>query len=403
METDLIVVGGGISGLALAWKAARSGTRTLVLEREDRVGGCLRSERLPDGFWFEMGAHTTYNSYGAFLDVVAGTGLTGNVAERGPARGRFGLLRGGEYRWLSPPKVLLELGWLEAAVHVPFGILRGKQGETVSSYYSRLIGRRNFERVLSPLFAAVPSQIADGFPAEGPGSLFKKRPRRQEFPRSFGIRGGLQGVCEAVAATPGVEVERGVAVKRVARAGRGFAVTTADGRTLGAPLAAVAVPPEQASEMLREGFPELAETIARVKMVDVESIGAVLPRARCWMPECAFLVAAGDAFYSIVTRDTFPDPERRAFAFHFRPGVARSEKLKRVAEVLRVGHEELGASLAEDARKLPAPALGHADVVRELDRRLAGGKLALTGNYFAGLAIEECVLRSNSEWARIST
>ncbi len=403
METDLIVVGGGVSGLALAWKAARSGARTIVLERDGRVGGCLRSQRLPHGFWFEVGAHTTYNSYGAFLDIVAGTGLSGDVAERGPARARFGLLRNGEFRLLTPPKVLLELSWLEAAVHFPVGILRGKRGETVSSYYSRLIGRRNFERVLSPFLAAVPSQSADDFPVEGAGSLFKKRARRQEFPRSFGIRGGLQSVCEAAAVAPGVKVETGVEVKRVLRAGRGFAVATADGRTLEAPLAAVAAPSGPASEMLREGFPELSAAIARVKTVDVESAGVVLPRARCWIPECAFVVAVKDVFYSIVTRDTFPDPERRAFAFHFRPGVSRDEKLGRMAEVLRVGREEIDASLAEDARKLPAPALGHADVVREVDRSLADGKLALTGNYFAGLAIEDCVLRSNSEWARIST
>jgi UDP-galactopyranose mutase len=39
--------------------------------------------------------------------------------------------------------------------------------------------------------------------------------------------------------------------------------------------------------------------------------------------------------------------------------------------------------------------------VEEIDRALAGRKLAVTGNYFAGLAIEDCLLRSNAEWARV--
>ena len=52
---------------------------------------------------------------------------------------------------------------------------------------------------------------------EGPGSLFKKRPRREEFPRSFALKRGLQSVCDAAAAVPGVTVETGVAVTRVAR------------------------------------------------------------------------------------------------------------------------------------------------------------------------------------------
>jgi UDP-galactopyranose mutase len=401
MTADVIVVGAGISGLSLAWRAARDGRKVLVLERAGRVGGCFQSARTPDGFWFEMGAHTTYNSYGNFLDVVVGAGVAGKIVERGPARGTFGLLRGGEVDWLTPPKVLLRLSWLEAAVHFPLGILRKKEGETVYSYYSHLIGRRNYDRLLSAFFAAVPSQKADGFPLEGPGSLFKKRPRRPEFPRSFGIEGGLQTVCDAAARVPGVTVERGVGVTAVAPRGEGFAVTTADGRTLEAPRVAVAAPPDAAAAMLRGGFHEVASAISRVSTVAVESVGVVLPRKKCWLRECAFVVPVDDLFYSCVTRDPFPDPERRGFAFHFRPGVSREDKLRRITEVLRVSREDLGEPV-EERRTLPAPALGHAGIVRDVDAALAGRRLAVTGNYFAGLAIEDCVTRSVGEWARIA-
>ena len=401
MAPDVIVVGAGISGLSLAWSAAREGRRVLVLERAKRVGGCFHSPRTADGFWFEMGAHTTYNSYGNFLDVVVGAGAAGKIVERGPARVTFGLLRGGEVDWLTPYKVLLRLSWLEAAVHFPLGILRKKQGETVYSYYAHLIGRRNYDRLLSAFFAAVPSQKADGFPLEGPGSLFKKRPRRKEFPRSFGIQGGLQSVCEAAARVEGVTVETGVAVSAIAPRGEGFVVTTADGRTLEAPRVAVAAPPDAAAAMLRDGFHEVSSAIARVSTVGVESVGVVLPREKCWMRECAFVVPVDDLFFSCVTRDPFPDPERRGFAFHFRPGVSRDEKLRRMAEVLRVSREDLGEPI-EERRTLPAPALGHAGIVRDVDAALAGKRLAVTGNYFAGLAIEDCVIRSVGEWARVA-
>jgi UDP-galactopyranose mutase len=398
---DLIVVGGGVSGMSLAWKAAAAGRRVRVLEREGRVGGCLHTHRTPDGFWHEMGAHATYNSYGGFLDLVVATGLAGRIVPRGPARARFGLLRDGEIAWLTPPKVLLQLSWLEAAAHLPFGLFARKEGETVYSHYARLLGRRNYDRVLSPFFAAVPSQKADGFPVSGPGSLFKKRPRRKEFPRGFEIDGGLQTVCEAAAALPGVAVETGVAAVGVARAGSGFAVIAADGRTYEAPLAAVAVAPDAAAALLRDGFHELATALSRVRTVTVESLGVVLPRARCWMPECAFVVPVDDVFFSCVTRDPVPDPERRGFAFHFRPGVPREEKLARMAEILRVSRDELGAPV-EQRLTLPAPALGHAELVRTVDAALAGGGLAVTGNYFGGLAIEDCVQRSLSEWKRIA-
>lgn len=398
---DLVVVGAGVSGLTLAFRAARAGRKVLVLEREGRVGGCVHSHRRSDGFWFEMGAHTTYNSYGTFLDLVLGTGLRDRVVQRGSARATFGLLRGDDVRWLTPPKVLLELGWLEAALHLPLAPFRSRRAESLRSRFSRLVGPRNYDRVLSAFFAAVPSQRADGFPAEGPGSLFKKRPRREEFPRSFGIEGGLQTVLDAAAAFPGIAVERGAGVTGVARSGGGFSVSTGDGRTFEAPLAAVAATADEAARILREGFPALAAAVSRVRTVEVESLGVVLPRSRCWMPECAFVVPVGDLFFSAVTRDPFPDPERRAFAFHFRPGVPREEKLRRIARVLRVPEEDLGEPV-EARRVLPAPEVGHGEIVREIDASLAGTSLALCGNYFAGLAIEDCALRSAAEWERIS-
>ena len=207
-----------------AWKAARAGRAVVLLECGDRFGGCLHSHRTADGYWRELGAHTTYNSYGGFLDIAAGSGATAKIVQRGPARAQFGYLRGDAYEWLSPPALLRRFNWLEIAFSAPFAILRGKKGRTMGEYYGGLLGRGNYERFLRPFLAAVPSQDADGFPAEGPGSLFKKRPRRKEFPRSFGFYGGLQTVCDAALRTPGLRVETGAAVTGLAPSAAGFVV-----------------------------------------------------------------------------------------------------------------------------------------------------------------------------------
>jgi protoporphyrinogen/coproporphyrinogen III oxidase len=394
-------VGAGISGLAFAWKAAQAGRKVLVLEREGRVGGCIHSVQRGDGFWYELGAHTVYNSYGAFLDIAVGTGVTKDIVERGPARSHFGLVRDGRYQWLTPPKILLQLNWLEAALSAPFGFFRSKDGQTVKSYYGRLIGRRNYERLFGPFFAAVPSQSADGFPVEGPGSLFKKRPRREEFIRSFGFQGGLGRLCDSAARANGVTTETGVTVRTVSKTGTGYGVATADGRAIEADVVAVAVTPDAAAQLLSESFPGVRRQIERVKTVTVESHGVVLPREKCWMPEVAFVVPVDDVFHSAVTRDPFPDPRFRAFAFHFKTGLTREDRIRKMSEVLRLPPEELG-EITDQRLVLPAPALGHADIVQGLDAALAGGRLALTGNYFAGLAIEDCVLRSNEEWRRVN-
>jgi UDP-galactopyranose mutase len=401
-QTEVIVVGGGISGIAFAWKAARAGRAVLLLESGDRFGGCLHSRRMADGYWHEMGAHTTYNSYGGFLDIAAGSGAAEKIIQRGPARARFGYLRNNQYEWMSPPALLRRFNWLEIVASAPLAILRGKKGRTMGQYYGGLLGRGNYERYLRPFLGAVPLQDADGFPADGPGSLFKKRPRREQYPRSYGFEGGLQSVCDAARHTPGIRVEPNAPATGVAAAAGGFVVTLADGRTFEAPVAAIATPIDAAAALLGASGAELARALAPVRTVSVESLGVVLPRARCWMPEAAFVIPAADIFSSAVTRDPFPDPERRAFTFHFKSGHGRDEQLRRMGEVLRFPVDELGEP--ETRRTvLPAPALGHDRVVAELDRLLGGHRLALTGNYFQGLAIEDCVQRSFAEFVRVAT
>jgi UDP-galactopyranose mutase len=102
-----------------------------------------------------------------------------------------------------------------------------------------------------------------------------------------------------------------------------------------------------------------------------------------------------------VTRDVVPDPDWRGFTVHFKPGLDRDARIARAAAVLRVPARELEV-VGERSTVLPSPRRGHAEIVRELDARLAGRRLALTGNWFGGLAIEDCALRSRSEWRRLS-
>jgi protoporphyrinogen/coproporphyrinogen III oxidase len=402
---DVLVLGGGISGLAFALKAAQAGKRTVLLEALGRLGGCIHSERAASGYWFELGAHTTYNSYGGFLDLTVAAGAVPLMRERGPARSVFGFLKGTGYSWLTPPKVLLELGWLEAAVHAPLGLFGSGKGKTVAERFSALVGKNNFARVLSPFLSAVPSQKADTFPAEGPGSLFKKRPRRKEFLRSFGFEGGLQVVCDGVAAKGGFETLKSAPATSVERTASGLRVHTESGRTFDARTVAVATGPKDAAGLLAGAFPEVAKAIGAISTVEVDSVGVVLPVEKAWMPACAFVVPQDDAFFSVVTRDPFPDGKSRGFAFHFKPGLSREARLQRVRDVLRVKDADF-LHLAEKHLVLPAPVREHAQQVEAIDRALfaAGGPglLALTGNYFEGLAIEDCVLRSFAEWERVS-
>jgi UDP-galactopyranose mutase len=134
----------------------------------------------------------------------------------------------------------------------------------------------------------------------------------------------------------------------------------------------------------------------------VESLGfAVRADKVASLPVSTFLVPREDVFHSVVTRDPVPDPAWRGFAFHFKPGLARDAKLLRAAKLLGLGPADL-EDVAERRATLPSPVLGHAELVREIDRLSEGRRLCVGGNWFAGLSLEDCVERSRQEWRRVA-
>jgi UDP-galactopyranose mutase len=96
-----------------------------------------------------------------------------------------------------------------------------------------------------------------------------------------------------------------------------------------------------------------------------------------------------------------PDPDWRAFSFHFRPGLDPEEKRARATRLLGLSKDDLEEAV-EKRTVLPSPALGHEAIVAQIDRLSAGKRLAVLGNWFAGLSIEDCVDRSRTEWARVA-
>jgi protoporphyrinogen oxidase len=230
--------------------------------------------------------------------------------------------------------------------------------------------------------------------------LFKKRPRRKDVHRSFTLEGGLGSIADGVAAQPAITVTTGARVARVERDAEAFRVVTAEGTEFGAPLVAIAAPASVAAEILRAGFPDIADQLALIRTATVESIGVAVEKAKLSVEPVAGIVPVGDIFYSAVTRDTVPDERYRGFAFHFKPGQDTETRLNRIAEVLGVQREDL-LDVTEKQTPLPSPTTGHEAITAEIDRLLAGQRLAITGNYFAGLAIEDCVARSTQELARL--
>ncbi len=395
---DVVVVGAGISGASFAHHAARAGHDVLVLERGAQVGGCLRTVDHDSEFWFELGGHTFYNSYGATIEILEQAGAMSELLERASPVLRF-LRDGGVLPGKNLGLLLRQFRKFELLASVPRWIGADKSGKTLREHFSRLVGKQNYARVLSPMLSAVPSQCADEFPAE---LLFKKRPRRKDVPRSFTFKRGSRTLVECALGSEKIETRLEQAIARIERDADGFVLTLEEGASIRARKLALAVPPQAAAKLLEHVDERLARALLPFEQTTVDSLGVVLPRAQVKLPEATFFIPLEDSFHSIVTRDVVPDEEWRAFTLHFRAGLTRDARIERAAQVLGIPPVDLSAA-SESRVALPSPRLGHAARVKELDHSLASGALALTGNWFEGLSIEDCVSRSKSEWLRIAS
>lgn len=85
-------------------------------------------------------------------------------------------------------------------------------GQSIGSYYSKIMGSANFDRVIGPAMTAVISQKADDFPAE---MLFKKRPRRKDVIKSFTLSSGLQTIADTIAIQKNIEIIRESEVRQI--------------------------------------------------------------------------------------------------------------------------------------------------------------------------------------------
>ncbi|MEW8056085.1 MAG: FAD-dependent oxidoreductase [Candidatus Thiodiazotropha sp.] len=388
---DLLVVGAGISGLGMARMAKRRGIEPLILEAGSHIGGAINSHRFETDegrFWAELGGHTCYNSYGNLLQLLEESGQLGDLQPKRKLRYR---LQTGD-RLTSIPS---RLNYLELLGALPRLWLSKKAERTVADYFGHIMGQRNFEQVLGPALDAVVCQPAADFPAD---ALFRKKPRRKEIVRSYTGPEGLQSFIDGMAS--GLEIRRDSPVIRLEKGDNSYQAVTGDG-AIQAKHIALAVAPDVAATIMLESMPDLAARLQEIEMASIESHAVLVRADRVRLPPLAGIIGVDDDFYSVVSRDPVPDETYRAFTFHFRPnGLDEAGRMTRISEVLGLDMQAVESHVG-CSNRLPALRLGHHERISWIDNALQGGSLALTGNWFSGVSIEDSLIRSNQECQRL--
>lgn len=173
---SILVVGGGIAGLACAWKLQRAGHEPIVLEREAVAGGRMRSERVatPRGvFVVDRGAQfvaSGYRNLHAVADVLGLGARLHPVGRTSNAILRDGRLHPGDYgsllelarsKLLSTgaklrlPRLLLELALRRGHLD-PYRPERAAaiDRESLADGLARIAGEEAMEYLFAPAFSS---------------------------------------------------------------------------------------------------------------------------------------------------------------------------------------------------------------------------------------------------------
>jgi protoporphyrinogen/coproporphyrinogen III oxidase len=433
-----IVIGGGISGLACAFRLRELGVSVTLLEASDRFGGVIQSVE-KDGFLFEFGPQS-FLATEPLLDLIGRLGLADELQVADPRAPRFVLVRGRPVRApLSPPTLLttplMSAGTKLRLIVEPFWRTHPPDSdESIGDFIRRKFGAELLDRLVGPfvsgIYAGDPEQLSlrASFPALHAfelkyGSLI--RGALKSRPPKGATRPGLASFRAGVAALPHTLGERlsdaahlGANVRTVARAAPGGASHYAaefvrDGRTqkLEADAVIVSLPTPAAASLLSGISPRLAKALQRISYAPVAVVGLGYRREQVrnsldgfgfLVPRSEKLRILGTVWNSSLFGGRAPDGCVALTSFvggaTDPQAVSLSEDAlaaiveKELASILQISGPPVVRAIRRYERALPQYNLGHVALIAELRDELARVPgLFLTGNYFCGPAIGNCV------------
>ncbi len=326
---DVLIVGGGVSGLALSYYLKRRGLTSLLIEKSPRFGGNIRTLE-HDGFLYDVGPDSFVRSKPEAEALCRELGLSKALIVPSP-EGRHvyvahegqlhtmpeGLSLGVPTRPLAllETKLLSDLGKGRACLE-PF-IVPAEEGteESIFDFLARRLGPEMAERIAAPLLGGVFAgdarrlSMQAAFPQlteleKVHGSLFfgLKAPRSRSSAPPLSIRGRAGLLWKALRETakappsPFLSLERGLGqfiealvdeldVKGKGELGTGTAcarlsehvtgllrtgnrvtgVRLASGEELTTDTVVIAGPPWAAAELLRGTLPGLSERLSQIR------------------------------------------------------------------------------------------------------------------------------------------
>jgi oxygen-dependent protoporphyrinogen oxidase len=299
---DVVVVGGGIAGLAAAHTLHGRGLRFALLEASPRWGGVIRTET-EGGFVLEAGPDSMLAQKPEALALCRELGLGERLTPTNTQQKAVYVLRGGRLHALPeglalavPTRVLPMLrsrlfswpGKLRMGLDLLLPARRDDGDESIASFIGRRFGAEAVELIADPLMAGIhagdPERLSmrATFPRfveleRRHGSLIRgmwraaaapaRAPAQAPAAGFFTLREGLRELVDAlVARLPPAALHTGARALALSAAPGGLTLTTAGGRTWRARAIVLALPPPQAAALLQGLAPAAAAALQEIPM-----------------------------------------------------------------------------------------------------------------------------------------
>jgi len=440
-----VVVGGGVSGLAAAYRLARTvpAARVTVLESSPRIGGSLRVAEV-GGVGVDVGAEAMLNRRPEAVALVREVGLGDDLVH--PATTTASLWNRGLLvpmpRTLMgiPPDLRAVDGVLSAR-----GIARaaldpvlpatelGEHDISVGHLVEERLGREVVDRLVEPLLGGVYAGHAREISARAAvpqlvGLLARDRSLTRAAaaalppagtagaPVFAGVRGGIGRLPGALAGASGAQVRTDATVRILAgRPDGGWNLvvgSTRDPEVVHADAVVLATPARATARLLKDVAPGAALDLARLEYASMAIVTLAFP-ARHFpaLPGSGFLVPPVDghtikaATFSAAKWDWVREAGGDLVLMRCSIGRHREEQVLQVDddELVRVALADLSAAVGLSMRPvdahvqrwggaLPQYAVGHLERVAAVRRELDGvAGVAVCGSAYDGVGIPACI------------
>ncbi len=438
---EVVVLGGGISGLTVAWELKKAGIDVCLLEKANAVGGCTRSEKR-DGFLLEKGPFNVIvrdPSFETLLDDVADDANVVSASKE--AKLRYIYRSSALHTVPTNPIAMLTTKMLSPSARMRMlrGLFISKRcgasEETMEQVATRRIGREATDTIVSAAISGIFSgdiaklSLSACFPSVGAidqnarsliayglkSALTKKKKRAPRWRGMVSLDQGLGALTHQLGEKLGEDCIKGASVQSLTHNESGFTIAydcDGDSHTIHARRVVLAVPVEVAQRLLQPLLPNAAEHLSPIKSASLAVLNLAFRRSDVAHPlrGFGFLVPRNEPEFPLMgvlwANSIFPHhaPSDQQLLRVFIGGardpnavmLSDSELIERaqlgLRDILSITGQPTLTDIVRYAPAIPQYHKGHRERIAKFRKELAKlPGLFAAGNYLDGVSLNDCV------------